>query len=190
MKRMGAFHSPLWRQEDQLQGCYCCLYKMMVTRIACWQKRWREMDGDERYLAESTGLGLWLDVGGEIDVVCGRKRDRERQKKIETERYESFRLGDSIPRVREQKRWSRVTVKSSDLMCSLRCLSMMEHRCWVGCGLCGFCVRRTVRARDVDFGVISMWVVTGITWGDSSERCQERRAGCPGLHSGNISNKE
>lgn len=67
---------------------------------------------------------------------------------------------------------------------------MMEHRCSVGCGLCGFGVRRTVRAIDVDFGVISMCVVTGITGGDSSERCQERRAGCPGLHSGNISNKK
>ena len=93
--------------------------------------------------------------------VWEKETDRQRQKKIETERYQAFHLGDSIPRVREQKRWSRVTVKSSDLMCSLRCLGMTEHRCWVGCGLCGFGVRRTVRARDVDFGVISMWVVSG-----------------------------
>ena len=38
------------------------------TRVGCWQWRWRKMGGSERYLVESVGLGVSLDVRGEIDV--------------------------------------------------------------------------------------------------------------------------
>ena len=155
-----------------------------------WQyvgSRSREEDISERYLVDSTGLGVWSDVGEEIDVY---KWERERERERGRQKQKDMRfLAWRILFLTWETIKGELGLQWRAWICCVvyGVFGMMEHRCWVGCGLYGFGLRRTVRSRNVDFR-ISTWMVTGIT-GRISVRGVRREQAAWGC-SQNISSKE
>lgn len=115
---------------------------MMMTRVERWQWRWREMGGLERYLIESTRLDIWSDVGREIDVVGRRVGGRETW---------GFLLRDPMSELKNRESgvelWQRAQVWIRSVSGAF---DTFEQRCWVGCGLHGFGLRKKIRSREVD----------------------------------------
>lgn len=132
-----------------------CVRQMMVTRVRCWQWRWRETGELERYFIESARPNLircW-----ERDR-CGEKGWRKREMRL-------FAWGSYVW-VKKQKRWNRIMVKSSGLvMFSVSCLwyvwAEMLSRLWAT----WFWPQKENQEQRCGFGVISVWVMARIIQG-------------------------